>query len=134
MLTDQDLGHLRAALSDLCAERKSCIPISALKSFGRIETSGFQITIDMHAIDVLGAPMIVAQPLPIAVAMLANLSPREREVAMLLARGSSNKTIAAELAISIATVKDHVHRILSKTGVSSRSQIAAMLNLNQRCD
>ncbi len=127
MMTDQDLGHLRAALRDLCAERRSCIPLTTLKSLGRIETRRFQITIDMRAIEVLGAPMVVAQALPGAAAILAHLSPRERDVVTLLVRGFSNKIIAGKLAISIATVKDHVHRILSKTGASSRSQIVAML-------
>lgn len=127
MISDHDLGQLREALGDLCAERGSCIPIATLSSLSRIETGRFQVTIDLHAIEILGAPMIVVQPLPVGAAALAALSPREREVAALMMRGFSNKIIAGKLAISVATVKDHVHKILSKTGASSRSQMTAML-------
>jgi pimeloyl-ACP methyl ester carboxylesterase/DNA-binding CsgD family transcriptional regulator len=53
------------------------------------------------------------------------LSPREREVAILVARGLSNRDIALELVISIATAERHVANILNKLGFHSRAQIAA---------
>ena len=52
------------------------------------------------------------------------LTPREAEVLRLLAEGKSNKEIGAELVIGIKTVKTHVSNILSKLGVSSRTQAA----------
>jgi non-specific serine/threonine protein kinase len=52
------------------------------------------------------------------------LSDRELEVARLVANGLSNPTIAAELFVSVATVKTHVSHILSKLGLSSRVQLA----------
>jgi DNA-binding NarL/FixJ family response regulator len=55
----------------------------------------------------------------------AALTSRERQVAALLAAGRSNAQIAAELVLSLATVKDHVHRILTKTALSSRAAVAA---------
>ena len=55
---------------------------------------------------------------------LRQLSEREREVAEAIARGLSNAEIAAELYMSLATVKAHVGRILSKLGVDNRVQIA----------
>jgi predicted ATPase/DNA-binding NarL/FixJ family response regulator len=55
----------------------------------------------------------------------APLTPRELQVARLLARGRSNKEIAAELVISPRTAEGHVERILTKLGFASRSQIAA---------
>ncbi|KYH45257.1 DNA-binding response regulator [Branchiibius sp. NY16-3462-2] len=55
---------------------------------------------------------------------LRDLSEREREVAEAIARGLSNAEIAAELYMSLATVKAHVGRILSKLGVDNRVQIA----------
>ncbi len=51
------------------------------------------------------------------------LTPREREIAALIADGLSNKQIARRLSIEPATVKNHVHNILRKLGVSRRDQI-----------
>lgn len=53
------------------------------------------------------------------------LTPREREVASYLAAGMSNEQIAAALVVTVGTVKDHVHRILRKTGLASRAAVAA---------
>jgi two-component system response regulator DegU len=54
------------------------------------------------------------------------LSPREVEVLELLVRGQSNQQIARELSISLSTVKNHVHRIITKLGVSDRVQAAIL--------
>jgi len=58
------------------------------------------------------------------VAGVSQLSPREREVAQLVARGLSNPRIASELIIGERTVQTHVSNILNKLGLSSRVQIA----------
>ncbi len=52
------------------------------------------------------------------------LTERETEVLELIARGKTNNQIARELFIGEATVKSHVHSILSKLNVSSRTQAA----------
>jgi DNA-binding NarL/FixJ family response regulator len=54
------------------------------------------------------------------------LSPREVEVLGLLVRGQSNQQIAGDLSISLSTVKNHVHSIISKLGVSDRVQAAIL--------
>jgi len=51
-----------------------------------------------------------------------NLTRREGEVLRLIGRGLSNKEIARELELSVATVKHHVHNILGKLGVAGRGQ------------
>ncbi len=56
----------------------------------------------------------------------AVLTPREREVLVLLARGQSQGKIAAELVISEKTVATHIQRILAKLGVHSRAQAVAV--------
>jgi DNA-binding NarL/FixJ family response regulator len=53
------------------------------------------------------------------------LSPREAEVAELVAEGLSNPAIARRLYLSRPTVASHVAHILTKLGFSSRAQIAA---------
>jgi two-component system, NarL family, response regulator LiaR len=55
---------------------------------------------------------------------LQPLSPREREVLKLIARGQSNRQIARDLAIGEQTVKTHVHSILAKLGLQDRVQAA----------
>jgi len=68
-----------------------------------------------------GTPARPASPGPAA----APLTRREREVALLVARGRSDRQIAAALSISTATASLHVHRILAKLALRSRHQVAA---------
>lgn len=53
-----------------------------------------------------------------------NLTPRESEVLELIVAGRSNKEIGSDLSISEATVKSHINSILSKLGVTDRTQAA----------
>lgn len=53
-----------------------------------------------------------------------DLTPREFDVLEQIVHGKSNKEIAAELAISEATVKTHINSLLSKLGVTDRTQAA----------
>ncbi|RYU13156.1 response regulator [Nocardioides iriomotensis] len=55
---------------------------------------------------------------------LAELTDRERDVALALARGLSNADIAADLHLSVPTVKAHISRLFAKLEVTNRVQIA----------
>ncbi|MDP2169754.1 MAG: response regulator [Rhodocyclaceae bacterium] len=60
-------------------------------------------------------------------AALANLSPREQEVARLVALGQPNKLIAAALGISEKTVHIHRQHVMEKAGVSSAAELARLV-------
>lgn len=62
---------------------------------------------------------------------LRGLTARERVIARQAAAGTSNKTIAAELSISVRTVEGHLYQIYSKLHVGSRRELAKLLSANQ---
>jgi DNA-binding NarL/FixJ family response regulator len=57
---------------------------------------------------------------------LEQLSDREREVVIAIGQGKSNAQIGAELYMSVATVKAHVSRLLTKLGLNNRVQVALL--------
>lgn len=63
-------------------------------------------------------------PRPAASALAEPLSERELEILRLIAKGESNKEIAAALVLAEGTVKNHITNILSKLGVGDRMQAA----------
>jgi DNA-binding NarL/FixJ family response regulator len=63
---------------------------------------------------------------------LRELTDRDREIALAVAEGKANAAIAAELHLSVATVKSHVSAILSKLGLDNRVQIALLVQDAQR--
>ena len=62
-----------------------------------------------------------------AEAMLAQFSPREREVAFQVAQGLPNKQIASNLNISEKTVPIHRQHVMEKAGVSSAAELARLM-------
>lgn len=59
--------------------------------------------------------------------LLNILTQRETQVVKLVAEGLSNKQIASKLTIELSTVKNHVHNILVKMGVESRTKAACLI-------
>jgi DNA-binding CsgD family transcriptional regulator len=80
----------------------------------------------LDAVAVTLAPATVAELEPLRLA-LHLLTPREREVAQLLARGASSEEIARTLWISRHTVKDHTKAVYAKLGVGGRAELTAKL-------
>jgi NarL family two-component system response regulator LiaR len=84
-----------------------------------------------HAGEALIDPVVAARVVETLAAEgheepLDRLTPREREVLILIGRGFPNKLIARELGLSEKTVKAHVGRVLAKLGVTDRTQAAVI--------
>jgi DNA-binding NarL/FixJ family response regulator len=93
--------------------------------------------VEAAAVGELSCPPVISAALARRIAALAKrtkpdpasgpLTPRQREIAGLIVEGLSNKQIARRLLIEQATVKNHVHTILVKLGVTRRDQVARRL-------
>lgn len=100
------------------------VPTNVLVALTPLARPGRRLTIDLEASKMIGAPLVTLQE-DRTLANLSALSPRQAEVARLVLKGLSNRSIADELCISIATVKDHVHAILRQLDLPSRSALIA---------
>lgn len=124
-LDDATLEALRDALSRVRGGNPSRAGQVALAG---VAPPGVRLTLDLAAERTLGHPLVVADRsgAPGSDPCFAELTPREREVAALVAAGLRNADIALALGIALGTVKDHVHRVLHKSGLDGRSQVAAV--------
>lgn len=73
--------------------------------------------------DDFSLPVPVAQN---AVAAMESLTPRQREVFLLLQAGCSNKEIARQLGVLEGTVKVHVRAVMARLGLRNRTQVAIL--------
>lgn len=58
---------------------------------------------------------------------VTELTPREREVTQMVARGMSTEEVARELTIGVATVRTHLYRVRTKLGVRDRAQLVSLI-------
>jgi DNA-binding NarL/FixJ family response regulator len=122
-MEESALGDLKHVLDQLDTGPQESNLWAALPALNRLNEAGYRLEVDRTSSEALGAPLIMMHPRKTA---FHSLSPRQRDVAHALQRGLSNAEIANELGISVATVKDHVHAVLSGLGLKRRSQIAAL--------
>jgi DNA-binding NarL/FixJ family response regulator len=95
----------------------------ALLSLGRRRDAQAElrrIDDEIEAAQGLGPPAAVSGRGPV-------MSLREREVALLVAQGLRNREIAERLFISERTVENHIHRVLERSGLRSRVELAALV-------
>ncbi|MEL7157718.1 MAG: LuxR C-terminal-related transcriptional regulator [Actinomycetota bacterium] len=113
---DDQVRHDLDALLRAVRDRPGRLPLAEIVA---VANAPVTVEIDRRRSDAV----VYVAPRPGAT--FEGLTGREREVAVLLVSGLSNAQIARALFISLATVKDHVHSILAKTGCDSRSAVAA---------
>ena len=89
-----------------------------------ITPDGQEVVLD---VEVEGFRCILLRLQPLARGDDPTLSPREHEIARMVAKGYANKTIATVLDISSWTVGTYLRRIFAKLGVSSRAAMVARL-------
>lgn len=121
-MTELDLTRLRATVDALMGQQRS-VPFHALVGTS-VLCNETRLTMDLAASAQVGFPIVVLER-EREPSFWATLTSREREVARLIARGRCNKDIAHALGLSVATVKDHVHAVLQKSGLSSRLEVAS---------
>lgn len=127
MLDSDVAGRVQDALAALSSVDGEAGAWSALPALSRLCAADVDIEIDFRATELVGVPVVIARERPNWPACFDQLTDRQRQVAMCLARGLSNKQIGRELEISVGTTKDHVHAILTKLGIDSRGKIAALV-------
>ena len=123
------LGRLRTIVHHLqAANADGGTSLAEVVKLAREVELDSGITVDFEATPELGQPLVVVRvPSAATDAALEQLTPREREVAALIAAGLSNKEIARQLGLTLGTVKHYVHQILEKTDLPSRVAIATRL-------
>ncbi len=102
--------------------RERAVDLMGADAAGRAEAGGRFLSSD--------AAIQLARSWAMADGPDAALTPRETQVASLVAAGRTNRDIAASLYISVRTAESHVQHILTKIGLSNRTQLAAWVRAN----
>jgi DNA-binding CsgD family transcriptional regulator len=99
-----------------------------LKSTGRVSDGDIWIERGEGTLSTLGArPYIASASQVHGSDLLADLTPRERDVAHLVGRGMTNREVGAELFVSAKTVEYHLGRIFAKLDITSRRQLRDLI-------
>jgi DNA-binding CsgD family transcriptional regulator len=132
------LGELDRAARDLSGAVAACERIGAAPHLvearyelarvlirqGRPAAARPLVRAALSAARKLGMTPFAAALSTLDVAPADPLTARERQVAVLVAKGRTNREIAAELVLSERTAQNHVQHVLTKLGFANRSQIA----------
>ena len=115
-------SHERIALERHVAAARATLGAQAADAAW---TAGQSLPPPQAAAEALALPDLPDLDQPEPAPVRANpLTPREREVAALVARGLSNRAIAQELVITEATAERHIGNVFAKLGLASRAQLA----------
>jgi DNA-binding NarL/FixJ family response regulator len=125
-------------LRDRCGESLQIIFVSGVRTDSYDRVAGIMLGAEDYLVKpfdpdellvrvrrALRRPSLAAEPVDTSDA-IAELTPREREVLLLVAQGRSSAQVASELVISPRTVGTHIQHILAKLGVDNRTQAAAL--------
>lgn len=93
-------------------------------AFAALWAEGETMTLEEIIEIALAETETIAEPIRAEKEKFGGLTPREREVAMLIAQGKSNREIAEAMTVGIKTIETYITRILNKLGFTSRVQIA----------
>lgn len=115
---------LRAYVLNLIADHRVAQGLSIVKM-----PKGGHLTMEFSRLDEMRMLVCLRWPgrQAAAIARHYDLSPREFEVAVLVLRGLSNRTIAQALSITSDTVKKHMTKVFDKVGVDSRLQLMSLI-------
>lgn len=103
--------------------------VSLLRSGGLGSFSGDDVRLIQSALPLIDLSLSLLPDAALPDSDLAKLTPREAEIAALVAAGDNNKVICRKLGIELPTVKTHLKRIFQKAGVGSRTELINKLYL-----
>src|SRR5215204_847154 len=123
-IPDECFTQLECLLRQILELRDA--PAARLVDLPPSEINVAEIMLDL---DIDGVPYrlirVSSQEAPVNGKSSVSLSPREREIVRLVAKGLPNKSIADVLDISLWTVATHLRRIFAKLGVGTRAEMIA---------
>jgi len=132
----RQIGGRVSGFSGLSELRERCLIAThrgmTPEAFGIAYGSGRQLTVEDITRETITQQDRATLPGSGAVANPSPLTAREHEVAVLVARGLSNREIAETLVISPRTAESHVDHILTKLNLPNRTQVAAWMLSRQR--